>query len=151
MGQGVCRKSKLWNAKGRKEIESLALDQWAGRRRDELLRMLDDLDQSIEQLDRAVEEAGRGREDVRRLTTHPGVGRIVALAFALTVGPVHRFPNSKHLVSYLGLNPTENSSGGRQKFGRISKQGNRLMRSLLVEAAQTQLALNQTCAGIIND
>jgi transposase len=137
MGQGVCRKSKLWNAKGRKEIESLALDQWAGRRRDELLRMLDDLDQSIEQLDRAVEEAGRGREDVRRLTTHPGVGRIVALAFALTVGPVHRFPNSKHLVSYLGLNPTENSSGGRQKFGRISKQGNRLMRSLLVEAAQT--------------
>ncbi len=137
MGQGVCRKSKLWNAKGRKEIESLALDHWAGRRRDELLHMLDDLDRSIEQLNRAVEEAGNGREDVRRLMTHPGVGRIVALAFALTVGPVHRFPNSKHLVSYLGLNPAEHSSGGRQKFGRISKQGNRLMRSLLVEAAQT--------------
>jgi transposase len=137
MGQGVCRKSKLWNSKGRKEIESLALDQWAGRRRDELLRMLDDLDRSIEQLNRAVEEAGNGREDVRRLMTHPGVGRIVALAFALTLGPVHRFPNSKHLVSYLGLNPTEHSSGGRQKFGRISKQGNQLMRSLLVEAAQT--------------
>jgi|SRR5579875_3084388 len=50
MGQGVCRKSKLWNAKGRKEIESLALDHWAGRRRDELLCMLDDLDRSIEQL-----------------------------------------------------------------------------------------------------
>lgn len=137
MGQGVCRKSKLWNAKGRKEIESLTLDPWSSRRRDELLRMLDDLDRSIEQLNRAVEEAGEDREDVRRLMTHPGVGRIVALAFALTVGPVHRFPNSKHLVSYLGLNPTEHSSGGRQKFGRISKQGNRLMRSLLVEAAQT--------------
>jgi transposase len=53
------------------------------------------------------------------------------------VGPVHRFPSSKHLVSYLGLNPTEHSSGGRQKFGAIGKQGNRLMRSLLVEAAQT--------------
>jgi len=137
MGQGVCRKAKLWNAKGRQEMESLALDQWAGRRRDELLRMLDDLDKSIEQLDRAVEEADHGREDVHRGMTHPGVGRIVALAFALTVGPVHRFPNSKHLVSYLGLNPTEHSSGGRQKFGRISKQGNPLMRSLLVEAAQT--------------
>jgi transposase len=137
MGQGVCRKSKLWNARGRKERESLALDPWAGRRRDELLQMLDDLERSIEQLNRAVEEAGNGREDVRRLMTHPGVGRMVALAFALTGGPIHRFPNSKHLVRYLGLNPTEHSSGGRQRFGRISKQGNRLMRSLLVEAAQT--------------
>src|SRR5437763_1844553 len=90
----------------------------------------------------AVEEAGKGREDVRRLMTHPRVGRIVALAFALTVGPVHRFPNRKHLVSYLGLNPAEHSSGGRQKFGRISKQGNRLMRSLLVEAARQQLVSN---------
>jgi transposase len=137
MGQGVCRKTKLWNAKGRKEIENLALDHWAGRRRGELLQMLDHLDQSIEQLDKAVEEAGQNRDDVRLLMTHPGVGRIVALAFVLTIGPVDRFAGSKHLVSYLGLNPREHSSGGRQKFGSISKQGNRLMRSLLVEAAQT--------------
>ena len=109
-----------------KEIESLALDPWADRRRMELLRMLNDFDRSVEQLDRAVEEASKGRGDVHRLMTHPGVGPIVALVFALTAGPFHRFPNSKHLVSYLGLNPTEHSSGGRQKFGRISKQGNHL-------------------------
>lgn len=137
MGQGVCRRGKLWNVEGRKELENLTLDPWAGRRRDELLRMLDQLDQSIEQLSAAVEEAGQGREDVRRLLTHPGVGRIVALAVSLTIGPVDRFPSSKHLVSYLGLNPREHSSGGRQKFGAISKQGNKLMRTLLVEAAQT--------------
>ena len=127
----------LWSAKGRREIEHLTLDHWAGRRRDELLRILDELDQSIEQLSAAVEEAGNGREDVRRLMTHPGVGRIVALAFTLTVGPVNRFPGSKQLVSYLGLNPSERSSGGRQKFGAISKQVNRPMRTLLVDAAQT--------------
>jgi transposase len=137
MSQCVCRRSKLWNAEGRKQLENLTLDRWAGRRRDELLRMLDQLGQSIEQLSIAVEEAGQGREDVRRLLRHPGVGRIVALAFALTIGPVDRFPTSKQLVSYLGLNPSEHSSGGRQKFGAISKQGNRLMRALLVEAAQT--------------
>jgi transposase len=58
MGQGVCRKSKLWNAKGRKEIESLALDHWAGRRCDELRCMLDGFDDSLEQLNCAVEAAG---------------------------------------------------------------------------------------------
>ena len=142
MGQGVCRRSKLWNAEGRKQLENLRLDHWAGRRRDELLGMLDQLGQSIEQLNAAVEQAGQDREDVRRLLTHPG--RIVALAFALTVGPVDRFPSSKQLVSYLGLNPSEHSSGGRQKFGAISKQGNRLMRALLVEAAQTAARVEPT-------
>ena len=69
--------------------------------------------------------------------THPGVGPVVSLAFVLTVGPVERFPNSRKLVSYLGLNPRENSSGGRQRLGSISKQGNSMMRWLLVEAGQT--------------
>jgi transposase len=64
---------------------------------------------------------------------------VTALAFALTVGPVSRFRNSKKLVSYLGLNPSEESSGGRQRLGAISKQGNVMMRCLLVEAAQTAL------------
>jgi transposase len=41
------------------------------------------------------------------------------------------------VVSYLGLNPTEHSSGGRQRFGSISKQGNPMLRSLLVEAGQS--------------
>jgi transposase len=45
--------------------------------------MLDHLDQSMEQLDQALEEAGQNRDDVRLLMTHPGVGRIVALALRL--------------------------------------------------------------------
>jgi transposase len=137
MSQGVCRKAKLWTEKGRTELEQLALDPWASRRRTELLHLLDHLTASVNELNQAVEEAGQHREDVRLLMTHPGVGRIVALAFALMIGTVERFPSSKQLVSYLGLNPSEHSRGGRQRLGAISKQGNRLMRSLLVEAAQT--------------
>src|ERR1700688_2989976 len=60
-----------------------------------------------------------------------------ATCFVLTVGPVERFANSRKLVSYWGLNPREHSSGGRQLLGSISKQGNTMMRWLLVEAAQT--------------
>ena len=62
---------------------------------------------------------------------------VVALAFVLKVGPIERFPHSRKLVSYWGLNPSEHSSGGRQRLGAISKQGNTLMRWLLIEAAQT--------------
>jgi transposase len=44
--------------------------------------------------------------------THPGIGPVNALAFVLTIGPVTRFPRSRKIASYLGLNPTEESSGG---------------------------------------
>src|SRR5260221_2393061 len=65
----------------------------------------------------------------------PGVGPIVSLALGLTLGTAKRFPRGKQVASYLGLNPAEHSSGGKQRLGHISKQGNRMMRWLLVEAA----------------
>ena len=142
ISQGVCRKRKLWSAQGRAELEKLALLPWAARRRKELLESLDRLDEQVRELDRAGEEAGRARPEVALLRTHPGVGMVVSLAFVLTVGPIERFANSRKLVSYWGLNPRENSSGGRQRLGSISKQGNTMMRWLLVEAAQTAARLD---------
>lgn len=137
ISQGVCRKHKLWTVKGRAELQSLGLLPWASRRRKELLELLDQLEAAIKPLDQAVEQEARGRVEAVRVMTHPGVGPVVSLAFVLTLGPVERFPNSRKLVSYLGLNPREHSSGGRQRLGAISKQGNEMMRWLLVEAAQT--------------
>src|SRR2546430_13013117 len=68
---------------------------------------------------------------------HKGVGPVTALAFVLTIGPVERFAHSRALVSYLGLNPSEDSSGGHQRLGHISKQGNEMLRWLLVEAGHS--------------
>ena len=53
----------------------------------------------------------------------------------LTIGPITRFHRSKQIASYLGLNPSEHSSGGRRRLGAISKQGNTMVRWLLIEAA----------------
>jgi transposase len=142
ISQGVCRKGKLWSARGRAELDRLALWPWAARRRKELLEWLEQLDGSVAELDQAVEEAAAGRAEVERLRTHPGVGPVVALAMVLTLGPVERFANSRKVVSYLGLNPREHSSGGRQRLGAISKQGNTMMRWLLVQAAQTAARLD---------
>ncbi len=137
MSQGVCRKKKLFTAKGREELEKLSLGPWASRRRQELLGMLDQLNPVIDELDRAVQQEAESRADAARLMTHPGVGPVTALAFVLTLGPMARFPRSKQVVSYLGLNPKERSSGDKQHTYAISKQGNTMMRWLLVEAAQT--------------
>ena len=140
MGEGVCRKKQLWTKKGRAELEGLRLGDWARYRRQELLRLLDELDSSLAKLDRAVEEQSQQNEAAVLLRTHPGVGPVTSLALVLTLGPVERFARSKQVVSYLGLNPREHSSGGKQRLGAISKQGNPMMRSLLVEAGHAAVA-----------
>jgi transposase len=137
MSQGLCRKTKLWSRVGRQELEALTLDPWACRRRQELLRLLDQINPWIEDLDQAVQKEAERRPAVIHLMRQPGVGPVTALAFVLTIGPVSRFRRSKQVVSYLGLNPSEESSGGKQRLGSISKQGNSMMRYLLVQAAQT--------------
>jgi transposase len=133
MSQGLCRKQKLFSKKGRGELTGLALGPWASRRREELLKLLDQLDPAIAELDRAVLEAAKRREDAVLLMTHPGIGPNTALAFVLAIGPVARFSRSKKIASYFGLNPSEESSGGRRRLGAISKQGNTMVRWLLIE------------------
>jgi transposase len=137
MGEGVCRRKKLWSRVGRNELEGLALGPWTSRRREDLLGMLDRLHAGIEELDQAVRKEAQSRPEAVRLMQQPGVGPVTALAFVLTIGPVKRFRKSKQVVSYLGLNPRESSSGGHQRLGSISKQGNSMLRWLLNEAAQT--------------
>lgn len=137
MNQGVCRKQKLWSARGRAELEGLELGLWASLRRKELLELLDGVGPRIEALNRAVVAAARSRPEAVRLMEQAGVGPVTALAFVLTLGPIGRFKNSRKLVSYLGLNPGEHSSGGHQRLGHISKQGNTMLRWLLVEAGQS--------------
>ena len=137
MGEGLCRRKKLWTRLGRGELEALDLAPWAARRRGELLELLDHLDRSIGELEQAVEQLALADPQAARLRQQVGVGALTALAVSLAVGPVERFAHSKQLVSYLGLNPQEHSSGGKQRLGAISKQGNTLVRYLLVEAAQS--------------
>jgi len=136
LNRGVQKKRKLWSQAGQKALLAIALPPWASQRREDLLKLLDTLDEQIAGLDQAVSEAAAKNEKAQLLMTQPGVGPITSLAFVLTMGDVRRFPRGKQVASYLGLIPREYSSGGKQRFGSISKQGNRFMRMLLVEAAQ---------------
>jgi len=136
LNEGLRRKKALWRPAGRKELESFALAPWASRRRQDLLDLLDQLTPKIQQMTQALEEEVEKRPVTRRLMTHPGVGPVTALAFELVIGTPERFHCGKQIASYVGLVPEEKSSGDRRRLGHISKQGNVLLRFLLVEAAQ---------------
>jgi transposase len=136
LNKGMQKKGRLWSQAGQKMLRELPLKPWASCRREDLLGLLGMLNQQVGTLDRAVQKAAEEHRQARLLMTQPGVGPNTALAYVLTLGDVTRFQRGKQVASYLGLIPREESSGGRQKLGAISKQGNRLLRSLLVEAAQ---------------
>jgi transposase len=142
MNEGRRWKTKLWSEPGRAELQKLALAPWASRRRQELLELLDRMNPTIKELTAAAEQEARKRPDVLRLMTHPGVGSLTALAYVLIIGTPERFHCGKQVGTYVGMIPSEDSSGGKQRLGHISKQGNSLLRFLLVEAAQAAARIN---------
>jgi transposase len=136
LNEGLRCKKRLWRTGGREQLESFRLAPWASRRRRDLLELLDRLNPTIAELSQAVEREAENNPEAQRLTTHPGVGALTALAFVLIIGDPKRFPCGKQVASYLGLVPLEDSSGNRRRLGHITKQGSSMMRFLLVEAAQ---------------
>ena len=142
MNKGVQKKRTLWSQCGMQRLRELRLKPWAACRREDLLGLLAMLNQQIGQLDAAVQKAAEENPCAKLLMTQPGVGPNTALAYVLTIGDGSRFQRGKQVASYLGLIPQENSSGERRRTGAISKQGNRMLRALLVEAAQTAVRLD---------
>lgn len=137
MNQGMQKKRQLWSVAGMIALNRLPLEGWTARRRKDLLELLDTLEPRIAELDIAVRQVAAANPQACLLMTQPGVGPNTALAFVLTIGDVSRFQRSRQLASYLGLIPEENSSSHTRRLGSITKQGNVLLRTLLVEAAQS--------------
>lgn len=143
MNRGLRRGPRLHTCRGQEQLEALPLGLEERGRVKELYELLRQLNRQVEAMD-ALAETRAGQEPVATLLrTHPGVGPVTALAWVAWVGEARRFATSNQLTSYVGLNPSEYSSGGgRQKLGHISKQGNRFLRHLLVEAAVTAARLD---------
>src|SRR6202045_1310489 len=134
LANGLRRGSSLWTQAGQRAIAALPLSPHAAYRRNELQAMYVKFETEIEKLNQRVEQQAHERFGARLLMTHPGVGPITALATDVFLGDPARFADSKALGSYVGMIPRENSSGGRQRLGGLSKQGNPLLRFLWGEA-----------------
>jgi transposase len=100
-----------------------------------LVALLPGLDQEIAAADRRLAHYLAADPVVQRLATAPGIGPVTATAFGATLDEITRFPTAHQVEAYLGLVPSERSSGERQRRGRITKAGNTRLRWLLVEAA----------------
>jgi transposase len=134
LANGLRRGPSLWSQAGQHTIASLPLAPHSAYRRSELQALYVKFEAEIEKLNQRVEEQACGRPGARLLMTHPGVGPVTALATEVFLGDPARFADSKALASYGGLIPREYSSGGRQRLGGLTKQGNPLLRFLWGEA-----------------
>ena len=104
-----------------------------------LLAARTELRRRFEELERRLVEVGRADVRVRRLTTVPGVGNLVALTFVAAIDDPSRFRSSRQVGAYLGLTPKRYQSGETDVSGRISKIGDHGVRTMLYEAANVML------------
>ncbi len=124
----------LWSAAGQSALRALPLPPYTSQRRNELLRLYAQMQKRIQELDKEVEAQARQRPQARRLLTHPGVGPVTALATEVFLGDPSRFTTGNQVASYIGMIPCEHSSGKRQRLGKMTKEGNSLLRYLWTEA-----------------
>lgn len=104
-----------------------------------LIRQMDGLEDEISRLDREIRTWHRQSEASQRLATIPGVGVLTATALAATVGDPALFRSARQFAAWLGLVPRQNSSGGKERLGRITKMGDAYLRKLLVIGATAVL------------
>jgi transposase len=135
LSHGLRRGTGLWSKAGLHAIRSIPLPPYSSERRDALVRLYLQLQDEIDELDKIVAACAEQRERACLLMTHPGVGPITALATEVILGDPARFLDGKAVASYVGLIPSEFSSGGRrQQLGRLTKQGSPMLRFLWCEA-----------------
>jgi len=135
LAHGLRLRAALWSRAGQGMLASLSLAPHAAARRSDLQTLLADLNAQIEQLTQRITAQAQGRPQACRLMTHPGVGPVTALATEVFLGDPSRFVDAKALASYVGMIPSEYSSGPRQRLGQLTKQGNPFLRFLWCEAA----------------
>ena len=106
----------------------------------DLLTHADRLDVLIEAYDRLIAQAAREDARSKRLMQLPGIGPTTASALVASLGGAHEFENGRQVAAWIGLTPGQYSSGGKARLGRITKAGDRYLRSLLVMGARAILS-----------
>jgi len=115
------------------------LPGWCNTVVGDMLSHLGKLDEWISQYDKHLHQIAHANEYARRLMRLAGVGPTTASAIVASVGNGHEFKSSRQFSAWLGLTPKQHSSGGRARLGKITKAGDRYLRTLLVLGARSLL------------
>ena len=116
-----------------------ALPELAKRAIGDLLEQLRGLDERINGYDREIEAQAKLCEPAQRLMKIRGIGPTTALAIVATVGNAREFKNGRQFAAWIGLTPSQYSTGGKVRLGHISKRGDAYLRNLLVQGARSVL------------
>ena len=114
-------------------------------------KSLDDLDKSLAELDKRIADAHEASDMSRLLVEVPGIGKLIATAIVCHVPDPNAFQSGRDFAAWLGLTPRQNSSGGKQSLGPITKQGNRYVRKLLILGATSLLNVVGKRVGSLRD
>ena len=104
-----------------------------------LAHQLGDLEERIRDLDKEILALHEADETSRNLATIPGIGPLTASALTATITDIRAFQSARQLSAFLGLVPRQNSSGGKERLGHITKAGDGYIRRLLVIGATAVL------------
>jgi transposase len=115
---------------------------WKGQLHTEL-KLLRDISEVIERVERKLDQIGKADPQVKRLKTATGIGPRAAEAIVAFLDEPERFDNAKQVGCYVGLTPRRYQSSETDRYGKITKQGNKLLRTLLVEISWISLRHNQ--------
>ena len=130
----------LFGKRGREWLSQVELSEGARRRLDRFLRLLDRFEAELVEISQVLREhyarAPLWEEDVKLLTSMPGIGLLTALTILSELGDWRRFKRPESVVNYAGLVPWVDRSNEKSHYGRLTKQGPRFLRWILAEAAQ---------------
>ena len=140
---GLAKGPQLFTRAGQEQFKSAALSPVLQWQREHWFQLLQPLNAQLLEIRAWLQVHSKDDIRIQRLRTHPGIGLLTALCLVHTLLPVERFRNTRKVVAYAGFDPVERSSGERQQFLGISKAGSRLLRYLLVEAAQTTVRYDE--------
>ena len=134
---GLAKGSGLFTKTGQQELSTAEMTPVMQWQCEHWLQLLKPLNQQLLETMVWFKAQSKGDVCITRLRTHPGIGLLTSLCIQHTLQPVSRFRNTRKVAAYAGFDPVERSSAERKCFLGISKAGSRLLRYLLVEAAQT--------------
>jgi len=132
---GVARRSRLFTREGKQELSLAVMSPAMQWQRDHWWQLLQPLNEQLLETMTWLKAESQGDVSVARLRTHPGIGLLTSLCLVHSLQPVVRFRNTRKVAAYGGFDPVERSSAERKCFLGISKAGSRLLRHLVVEAA----------------
>ena len=144
MARGLARERGVRLRSGRTDYFTIAvrkqrLDEQTLALLEPLLKLLDSIATELVGVEAELSKLCASEPIVTLLATAPGVGSIVAASFVSVIDEAKRFRSAHHVESYVGLVPSEDTTGGKRRVGAISKEGNSYLRALLVQAAWSVL------------